>query len=62
MPDPCQGGGTGTAPTELALDGPRDPGMKVAMVETGTGDPGHAAAPRTYEKAGYVHPTISRAP
>jgi hypothetical protein len=27
--------------------------MKVAMVETG-GDPGHTAARRTYEKAGYV--------
>ncbi len=34
--------------------------MKVAMVETG-GDPGHAAARRTYEKAVYVHlPTIAR--
>jgi hypothetical protein len=33
--------------------------MKVAMVETG-GDPGHAAARRTYEKAGYVHLPIAR--
>ena len=58
MPVPCQGGGIGTALTELALEGPRDAGMKVAMVETG-GDPGHAAARRTYEKAGYVHPPIA---
>jgi ribosomal protein S18 acetylase RimI-like enzyme len=48
-----QGGGIGTALTEFALDKLKDAGMKVAMVETG-GDPGHAAARRTYEKAGYV--------
>jgi ribosomal protein S18 acetylase RimI-like enzyme len=48
-----QGGGIGTALTEFALDRLKDAGMKVAMVETG-GDPGHAAARRTYEKAGYV--------
>jgi GNAT superfamily N-acetyltransferase len=48
-----QGGGVGTALTEFALDRLRDAGMGVAMVETG-GDPGHAAARRTYEKAGYV--------
>ena len=34
-------------------------GMKVAVVETG-GDPGHAAARRTYEKAGYVLLPIAR--
>jgi GNAT superfamily N-acetyltransferase len=48
-----QGGGIGTALIKFALDRLRDAGMKVAMVETG-GDPGHAAASRTYEKAGYV--------
>ena len=54
-----QGGGIGTALTEFALDRLKDAGMKVAMVETG-GDPGHAAARRTYEKAGYVHLPIAR--
>jgi GNAT superfamily N-acetyltransferase len=48
-----QGGGVGTALTEFALDRLRDAGMGVAMVETG-GDSGHAAARRTYEKAGYA--------
>ena len=48
-----QGGGIGTALTEFALDRLEAAGMKVAMVETG-GDPGHAAARRTYEKVGYV--------
>jgi hypothetical protein len=33
--------------------------MAGAMVETG-GDPGHAAARRTYEKVGYVHLPIAR--
>ena len=54
-----QGGGIGTALTEFALDRLRDAGMRVAMVETG-GDPGHAAARRTYEKAGYVQLPIAR--
>ena len=54
-----QGGGIGTALTEFALDRLEDAGMKVAMVETG-GDPGHAAARRTYEKAGYVLLPIAR--
>jgi len=54
-----QGGGIGTALTEFALDRLKDAGMRVAMVETG-GDPGHAAARRTYEKAGYVHLPIAR--
>ncbi len=54
-----QGGGIGTALTEFALDRLKDAGMTVAMVETG-GDPGHAAARRTYEKAGYVHLPIAR--
>ena len=54
-----QGDGIGTALTELALDRLKDAGMTVAMVETG-GDPGHAAARRTYEKAGYVQLPIAR--
>jgi len=54
-----QGGGVGIALTEFALDRLRDAGMKVAMVETG-GDPGHAAARRTYEKAGFVLLPIAR--
>ena len=54
-----EGGGIGTALTEFALDRLKDAGMKVATVETG-GDPGHAAARRTYEKAGYVLLPIAR--
>ena len=54
-----QGSGIGTALTELALDWIKDAGMEVAMVETG-GDPGHAAARRTYEKAGYVQVPVAR--
>jgi len=54
-----QGNGIGTALTEFALARMKDAGMKVAMVETG-GDPGHAAARRTYEKAGYLHLPIAR--
>ena len=54
-----QGGGIGTDLTEFALERLAEAGMKVAMVETG-GDPGHAAARRTYEKAGYVLLPIAR--
>jgi GNAT superfamily N-acetyltransferase len=54
-----QGGGIGTTLTEFALERLNDDGMKVAMVETG-GDPGHAAARRTYEKAGYVLLPVAR--
>ncbi len=54
-----QGGGIGTALTEFALERLEDCGMAVAMVETG-GDPGHAAARRTYEKAGFVLLPIAR--
>ncbi len=54
-----QGGGIGVALTEFALDRLKDAGMTVAMVETG-GDPGHAAARRTYEKAGYNLLPIAR--
>jgi len=48
-----QGSSIGTALTKFALDRLRDAGTEAAMVETG-GEPGHAAASRTYEKAGYV--------
>ena len=51
-----QGSGIGTALTEFALDRLKDAGM---MVETG-GDPGHAAARRTYEKAGFTLLPIAR--
>jgi ribosomal protein S18 acetylase RimI-like enzyme len=54
-----QGNGIGTALTEFALARIKEAGMAVAMVETG-GDPGHAAARRTYEKAGYLHLPIAR--
>ena len=54
-----QGGGVGTLLTEFALDRLKDDGMRLAMVETG-GDPGHAAARRTYEKAGYVLSPVAR--
>ena len=54
-----QGRGIGTTLTGFALERLKDAGMRVAMVETG-GDPGHAAARRTYEKAGYVLSPVAR--
>ena len=58
--DPAyQGDGVGTVLTGFALEKLKDDGMKVAMVETG-GDPGHAAARRTYEKTGFVLLPIAR--
>ena len=54
-----QGRGVGTTLTGFALDRLKDAGMRVAMVETG-GDPGHAAARRTYEKAGYTLSPVAR--
>jgi ribosomal protein S18 acetylase RimI-like enzyme len=54
-----QGGGIGTALSEFALERLKEAGMRMAMVETG-GDPGHGAARRTYEKAGYVLLPIAR--
>jgi len=54
-----QGGGIGTALSEFALAWIKDTGMVVAMVETG-GDPGHAAARRTYEKVGCTQLPIAR--
>jgi ribosomal protein S18 acetylase RimI-like enzyme len=58
--DPArQGGGIGTALTTSALDALRSAGMLVAMVETG-GDPGHAPARRTYERAGCTLLPVAR--
>lgn len=54
-----QGAGIGTSLTEFALDRIAEAGMTIAMVETG-GDSGHAAARRTYEKAGYALLPIAR--
>jgi len=43
----------GTTLNHFALEKMRERGMKVAVVGTG-GDPGHAPARRSYEKAGYT--------
>jgi GNAT superfamily N-acetyltransferase len=51
--------GIGTALTDHATDWLRESGMTVAMVETG-GDPGHAPARRTYEKASYTLLPVAR--
>ena len=48
-----QNEGLGTELTEVATDWIRQAGLLVALVSTG-GDPGHAPARRTYEKAGYT--------
>lgn len=45
--------GIGLALNELALAKMREQGVRMAVVGTG-GDPGHAPARRTYEKAGYT--------
>jgi ribosomal protein S18 acetylase RimI-like enzyme len=47
-----QGHGIGSALIEFALVQMKDAGMSIAMVET-AGDPGHAPARHTYEKAGF---------
>jgi GNAT superfamily N-acetyltransferase len=47
-----QGRGIGSALIKFALGWMKEAGMSIAMVETG-GDPGHAAARHTYEKAGF---------
>src|SRR5918995_5970149 len=54
-----QTGGIGTALTEFALASLKDSGMRIAMVETG-GDPGHAPARRTYERAGFTLLPVAR--
>jgi GNAT superfamily N-acetyltransferase len=48
----AQDRGLGTELTNVATDWMRQMGMTHAAISTG-GDPGHAAARRTYEKAGY---------
>jgi ribosomal protein S18 acetylase RimI-like enzyme len=48
-----QNRGLGTRLTTMATDWMRDAGMKTASIGTG-GDPGHAPARRTYDKAGYT--------
>lgn len=48
-----QGRGVGAALTQHAVEEIRGAGRELAVVETG-GDPGHAAARTTYEKAGFV--------
>jgi ribosomal protein S18 acetylase RimI-like enzyme len=45
--------GIGTALTRFAVQQLRDAGVGLVVVGTG-GDPGHAAARRVYEKAGFV--------
>lgn len=54
-----QRAGIGTSLTEIATEWFRESGMKVAMVETG-GDPGHAAARRTYERTGFRRLEVAR--
>lgn len=44
--------GVGRALTGFAVEWMREQGMTVGMVDTG-GDPGHAPARRTYERAGF---------
>ena len=51
--------GVGTALNSAALDRMKASGIKLASVETG-GDPGHAPARRSYEKAGYTGLPIVR--
>jgi ribosomal protein S18 acetylase RimI-like enzyme len=48
-----QNRGIGTDLNVFALEKMKKSGMKMAVVETG-GDPGHAPARRSYEKAGYT--------
>jgi len=48
-----QNHGIGTELNQFALEKMKESGMKLALVATG-GDPGHAPARRTYEKAGYT--------
>jgi GNAT superfamily N-acetyltransferase len=48
-----QNRGIGTELNTFALQKMRESGMKMARVETG-GDPSHAPARRSYEKAGYT--------
>ena len=51
--------GLGTALSAHAIDRMREEGLAIGIVETG-GDPGHAPARRTYEKAGFTLMPIAR--
>jgi GNAT superfamily N-acetyltransferase len=53
------GRGLGTVLTQHATDWLRAQGMQTAMIGTG-GDAGHAAARRTYAKAGYTLMPLAR--
>lgn len=58
--DPAfQGRGIGSALVEFALERMKEAGLAIAMVETG-GDPGHAPARHTYEKAGFGLWSVAR--
>ena len=58
--DPAlQNDGVGSQLTAFALNWISEAGMMVAMVESG-GDPGHAPARRTYEKAGFSLLPVAR--
>ncbi|MEY9214689.1 GNAT family N-acetyltransferase [Thermobifida halotolerans] len=58
--DPAhQRGGLGSLLTAFCLEWMSGQGMALAMVETG-GDPGHAPARQTYEKAGFTPLPIVR--
>ncbi|GHO47916.1 GNAT family N-acetyltransferase [Ktedonospora formicarum] len=48
-----QNQGVGTALNKFVLNEMKERGMKIAVVGTG-GDPGHAPARKSYEKAGYT--------
>lgn len=48
-----QNRGIGTELNRIVIERMRQSGMRIAIVGTG-GDPGHAPARRTYEKAGYT--------
>lgn len=48
-----QGREVGTAPTAFATSWMKRAGVRLVSIRTG-GDPGHAPARRTYEKAGYT--------
>ena len=54
-----QNDGIGTELNDRALKIMKESGMKMAKVETG-GDPGHAPARASYEKAGYTALPIAR--
>lgn len=54
-----QNQGIGTELNRVVIERMRAAGMRIAIVETG-GDPGHAPARRSYEKAGYTLLPIAR--